>query len=86
MNIVCSQEEEPLGTAGPIRLAKELLANKEGFFFVFNSDIICTYPLQELLEFHKTHGKEVSMFIKAVEDPSKYGVVTHDIDGRVKLF
>jgi NDP-sugar pyrophosphorylase family protein len=25
VRIVCSQEEEPLGTAGPIKLAKELL-------------------------------------------------------------
>ncbi len=80
---MCSQEEEPLGTAGPIRLAKELIMcpTHEGksedcpFFFVFNSDVICEYPLQTMLEFHKSHGKEATMITKQVEDPSKYGVV-----------
>lgn len=80
MKIVCSQEEEPLGTAGPLRLAKELILqdNTCPYFFVFNSDIICEYPLENLLEFHKAHGKECSLMITSVEDPSKYGVVIVD--------
>lgn len=75
MKIVCSQEEEPLGTAGPIKLAKDLLlggVNIEGldsglskdeypYFFVFNSDVVCEYPLQEMLECHRSHGKEATM-------------------------
>ena len=42
-----SLEKFPLGTAGPIRLAKELIVknNESGLFFVFNSDIICKFPL-----------------------------------------
>jgi mannose-1-phosphate guanylyltransferase len=87
VKIVCSQEEEPLGTAGPIKLAKELLlapmVNESGekvvdecpYFFVFNSDIICEFPLQTLIDFHKSHGKEATMMVTQVEDPSKYGVV-----------
>lgn len=45
------------------------------FFFVFNSDVICEFPLQMMLDFHKTHGKEATMITTLVEDPSKYGVV-----------
>ena len=77
MRIICSQEEEPLGTAGPIRLARDLLLEDDGcpFFFVFNSDIICEYPLQYMLDYHVKHGKEATMITTQVEDPSKYGVV-----------
>lgn len=48
-------ENEPLGTAGPIRLAKDMIlnGNDSGMFFVFNSDVICDYPLDKFVEFHK---------------------------------
>ena len=45
------------------------------YFFVFNSDIVCEYPLEKMLEYHKSHGKEATMITTQVEDPSKYGVV-----------
>lgn len=27
------------------------------FLFVIHSDIACTFPLKEILSFHKSHGK-----------------------------
>lgn len=77
VKISFSIEDEPLGTAGPIRLAKErLLAdNPSGLFFVFNADIICTYPLDKMVEFHKSHGKEGTLVVTQVEDPTRYGVI-----------
>jgi mannose-1-phosphate guanylyltransferase len=47
VKITCSLESEPMGTAGPIRLAKEIIMNENpsGLLFVFNSDVICHYPL-----------------------------------------
>lgn len=72
-----------MGTAGPIRLAREYLTkdNEEGLFFVFNSDIACEFPLDKLLAFHRSHGKEGTIFLAQVEDPSKYGVVVYAGDG-----
>ena len=36
---------------------KELTqGNSDNMFFVFNSDVICNYPLKELVEFHKNSG------------------------------
>jgi len=66
-----------MGTAGPIRLAKDKLLsdNSSGLFFVFNSDVICEFPLKKLVEFHKSHGKEGTIIVTTVEDPTKYGVV-----------
>jgi mannose-1-phosphate guanylyltransferase len=88
LKITCSLESEPLGTAGPIRLAKELILadNTEGMLFVFNSDVICNYPLDKLIEFHKGHGKEGTIMVTEVEDPSKYGVVVADDSHKIQRF
>lgn len=77
-----------MGTAGPIRLAKEhiLRDNESGLFFVFNSDVICEYPLDKLITFHKNHGKEGTIIVTEVQDPSKYGVVVAQEDGLIERF
>lgn len=55
-------------------------------FFVFNSDVICEYPLDKLIEFHKNHGKQGTIVVTKVEDPSKYGVVIAKEDGQIDKF
>lgn len=68
IKITCSQENEPLGTAGPLALAKEkLLQEADKPFFVLNSDVTCEYPLKEMLEFHTAHGGEASIMVTKVE-------------------
>lgn len=88
MKITQIQEEEPLGTGGPIRHAKEVLLKDSShpYFFVLNSDIVCEYNLDLLLEFHLTHGKEASIYMVTAEDPSKYGVILTDENGKVRKF
>ena len=88
MKITISIEYEPMGTAGPIRLAKEHIIkdNPSGLFFVFNSDVICDYPLSKFIEFHKSHGKEGTVLATTVEDPSKYGVIVHKESGQIDRF
>jgi len=88
VKITCSLETEPLGTAGPLKLAEEHLTkdNEEGLFFVFNSDVICEFPLQKMIEFHKNHGKEGTILLTQVEEPSKYGVVIYEADGKINKF
>ena len=56
VSITFSVEEEPLGTAGPLKLAEKVLKKDNSPFFVLNSDVICDYPFKELAEFHKAHG------------------------------
>ena len=41
VRITFSVETEPLGTAGPLALAKDILAKDDSPFFVLNSDVIC---------------------------------------------
>eukprot|EP01100_Stratorugosa_tubuloviscum_P013462 TRINITY_DN6753_c0_g1_i1.p1 TRINITY_DN6753_c0_g1~~TRINITY_DN6753_c0_g1_i1.p1 ORF type:complete len:358 (-),score=165.00 TRINITY_DN6753_c0_g1_i1:245-1318(-) len=84
VKIIYSQETEPLGTAGPIALAKDYLIND--CFFVLNSDIICNFPFQEMIEFHRSHGKEGTILVTKVEEPSKYGVVVAKTNGQIMRF
>ena len=68
VKITMSQEYEPLGTAGPLALAKEYLevASDEPFF-VLNSDVICDFPFTELLKFHKNHNCEGTIVVSSLE-------------------
>lgn len=87
VSIVCSQETEPMGTAGPLALARDLLDDGSGApFFVLNSDVICDYPLKDMLDFHKARKAESTILVTKVEDPTKYGVVVMDEYGQVQRF
>ncbi|KAA3463824.1 mannose-1-phosphate guanylyltransferase 1 [Gossypium australe] len=88
IKITCSQETEPLGTAGPIALARDKLIDGSGEpFFVLNSDVISEYPLKEMVNFHKCHGGEASIMVTKVDEPSKYGVVVmEETTGKVEKF
>lgn len=55
-------------------------------FFVFNSDIICQFPLKKLLEFHKARKAEGTIMVTKVEDPSRYGVIIFKEDGQIDDF
>lgn len=79
VNITFSVENEPLGTAGPLKLAEDILRKDSSPFFVLNSDIICEYPFKELAEFHKAHGGKGTIVATKVDEPSKYGVIVHDL-------
>lgn len=87
ITVRCSLETEPLGTAGPLALARKHLDDGTNSpFFVFNSDVICRYPLAELVTFHKAHGGEGTLVVTRVEDPSKYGVVVSKENGQIERF
>jgi len=72
---------EPVGrgTAGSLKQAQEIIcAGSSAPFFVVNSDVLCSYPLRDLLHVHMKHGKEATMLTTRTDDPSKYGVVVVD--------
>lgn len=85
VKITYSQESEPLGTAGPLALARDVL-NDGKPFFVLNSDVICNFPFKDMLEFHLKHGCEGTIMVTKVEEPSKYGVVVASDDGKIAKF
>ncbi|EUB62498.1 Mannose-1-phosphate guanyltransferase beta-A [Echinococcus granulosus] len=87
VNVIFSYESEPLGTGGPLANAAHLLYESDEPFYVLNSDIICQYPFSKLMEFHKSHGKEGTMAVTKVKEPSRFGaVVFNDQSGAVQRF
>lgn len=87
VELLFSLETEPLGTAGPLALARPLLVTPTNEpFFVLNSDIICDFPFTEMIAFHKAHGGEGTICVTKVEEPSKYGVVLYEDTGRIRSF
>ncbi len=76
-------EDHPLDTGGAIKNAEGLLGDR---FFVFNGDILTTIPLKDLLKVHEEKGALVTIALTPVDDPSRYGVVVTESDGRVKAF
>ncbi|KAJ1675335.1 mannose-1-phosphate guanyltransferase [Spiromyces aspiralis] len=75
ISITFSVESEPLGTAGPLALASDILAKDNSPFFVLNADVTCEYPFEAMRDFHLSHGGEGTILATKVEEPSKYGVI-----------
>jgi len=78
-------EPDPLDTAGAVRFAA-LSAGIDDTFIVVNGDVLTDLNVAELWEFHKSHGAEGTIALTPVEDPSRYGVVPIDDNGRVIEF
>ena len=78
-------ESEPLDTAGAIRFAA-LDAGIDGRFVVLNGDVLTDLDLGRLIGFHESHGGDGTIALHRVEDPSAFGVVPTDADGRVEAF
>lgn len=86
VELIFSHETEPLGTAGPLALAKDLLISSDEPFFVLNSDIICDFPFRQLETFHRSHSQEGTIVVTKVDEPSKYGVVLYNETGCIQDF
>ena len=76
-------EDEPLGTAGPLRLAADLLEDR---LLVLNGDCLTDFDLTAELRQHDATGAAATLALAAVEDTSSYGVVPTTADGAVEAF
>jgi mannose-1-phosphate guanylyltransferase len=76
-------EEEPLGTGGAIRFAADGI---EEAFFALNGDSLRETDLDALLSFHREREPRATILLTPVEDPTRYGLVRVNGDGRVLSF
>jgi mannose-1-phosphate guanylyltransferase len=78
-------EPAPLDTAGAIGFA----ARDAGFddtFVVLNGDVISEIDVGALVTFHRNRGARATIALTPVDDPSRFGVVPTDDEGRVSAF
>lgn len=78
-------EPEPLDTAGAIRFAADF-SGIDDTFVVANGDVLTDLDIGALVEFHRRHSAEATIHLISVDDPSSFGVVATDGEGRVERF
>jgi len=78
-------EPEPLDTAGAVRFAAAY-GGVDETFVVVNGDVLTDLDLGSLVAFHRQSGAEGTIALHPVPDPSAFGVVPTDTDGRVTAF
>lgn len=71
IKIAYVKENEPLGTAGPLLLAKNYLKET---FIVSNGDELKNININEMFKLHKKENSLATIALTEVEDPSHYGV------------
>jgi NDP-sugar pyrophosphorylase family protein len=76
-------ESSPLGTGGAIKNAETHVDNT---VLVCNGDILMDLNLKELLDFHRQKKALATIALTHVEDPTAYGVIQTDTEGRIHQF
>lgn len=76
-------ESEPLGRGGGLRFAAGQLTHPNEPFFGVNGDVICRFPLPDMLELHRRFGAAVTVALTRYR--SDWGVVELDGD-RITAF
>jgi mannose-1-phosphate guanylyltransferase len=78
-------EDEPLGTAGPVRLAYDegLLGER---LLVLNGDVLTDLDLTSEIDLHEHTNARVTLALYPVQDTASYGVVPIARDGQVEAF
>lgn len=72
LNITYVEEPDPRGTAGALKFAESLLAER---FFMLNGDVLTDLDLTAQLTQHERTGARGTLALVPVEDPSAYGLV-----------
>lgn len=67
------EEERPTGTAGPIKVARQLFADQP--FLMYYGDVLAEINLRELIDYHLQFGTVATLALTSVPDPSAYGAV-----------
>ena len=75
INIAYVEENEPLGTAGPLKLAKKYLNDS---FIVSNGDELKNINIPRMFRLHKRKNALATIALTTVDDPSQYGVAKLD--------
>lgn len=76
-------EHSPLGTAGAVKNAERYL---DSTFVVLNGDIFTDIDIDDMLAFHRRKRARATIALTCVDNPSAFGVVKADSDGRVRCF
>jgi len=84
VEIVFSEEDTPLGTAGAVKNAHEHLRSSK--FLVMNGDTFCDLDFTEFVSMHESRGAELSVALCVKPAATECGNVVLDTSGRLISF
>lgn len=76
-------EASPLGTAGAIKNAEKSL---DATFLVLNGDVFTDLDISAMVDLHRQRKARATIALTPVADPTSYGIVETDPQGRVLRF
>jgi D-glycero-alpha-D-manno-heptose 1-phosphate guanylyltransferase len=85
LSIDYSEETQPLGTAGAIKLAERFVLSASEFV-VMNGDSFLEFDFGQLIRFHHEHGGLATIAVRRVPDAARYGTVHIGTESRVVRF
>ncbi len=85
IRLVYAVEPQPLDTAGAIGFAARTAGIDERFLVV-NGDILTDLDVGAMVDFHVRRGAQATISLAKVSDPSAFGLVPIDPEGRVVAF
>ncbi len=77
-------EKSPLGTAGSVRACRDFTGDED--VLIISGDGVCDFDLGALFAFHREHKAEATIAIYEQTEPTSFGLVIADGDGRVRAF
>lgn len=83
LSVEYAYEDKPLGSGGAIA---SIAGGWDETFLVCNGDIITSLDISAMIEAHRARGAELSLSLHRVDDPSPFGVVEIEPDGRILRF
>ena len=83
VRMVYATEETPLGTAGSVRNAMDVLDER---FLVISGDVLTDIDLTSVIKVHEERSAMASIALKAMENPLEFGIVITREDGSIERF
>ncbi|MBR5381613.1 MAG: NDP-sugar synthase, partial [Oscillospiraceae bacterium] len=77
-------EKEPLGTAGGVRACADFVGGSD--VLVIAGDCVCDLDLHSAMEAHRKSGADATIVTRCCDDPTEYGAVVSEKDGRIVRF
>ena len=83
VNLKYTVEPQPMGTAGAYKYAEDLIREPT---VVFNGDVLSDLDLKAMIREHNERQAVASIYLTPVANPTAYGLVETEEDGRIRRF
>jgi NDP-sugar pyrophosphorylase family protein len=83
VNLRYVTEPSPMGTGGAYKFAADMIREPT---VVFNGDILTDLDIGKLIECHQAKNAAATLTLVPVNDPSRFGLVQTDAEGRIVRF